>query len=445
MAVSGGPDSICLLHILYSLREFYNIELSVIHINHLLRGRHADEEEEYVRDLCRDWDIPFYVFRKDIKAISKVKGISIEEVGREVRYNLFFRMKDSHDINKIALGQHGDDNAETILMRILRGTGPSGLAGIPPYREDGIIRPLLDSTREEIEEYCRTHKLSPKTDKSNFQPIYFRNKIRLEVLPYLEQYNKNLKRNLQNLGEIIREQEDYIKFELDKLWEEKVLKKGKDIHLPISWLKDLTIFQQKEMLRRSIEWVKGNLKDIEYIHIQLIIEKMKEDNKTIWELDLPDNIKVERQYLQLLIKDRETEFGQDFTYPLVVGEKTFVPEINGEFNLYLVEREDIDIIKCNPKRGYFDLQKIGGPIFVRNRRPGDKFKPSGSLGTKKLKDFFIDKKIPKVKRDTIPLVIGGNGIIWVTGYRVDEGYIVDENTQTILVIEFNNKGGKPIA
>ncbi len=187
VAVSGGPDSICLLHILYSLREFYNIELSVIHINHLLRGRHADEEEEYVRDLCRDWDIPFYVFRKDIKAISKVKGISIEEVGREVRYNLFFRMKDSHDINKIALGQHGDDNAETILMRILRGTGPSGLAGIPPYREDGIIRPLLDSTREEIEEYCRTHKLSPKTDKSNFQPIYFRNKIRLEVLPYLVQ------------------------------------------------------------------------------------------------------------------------------------------------------------------------------------------------------------------------------------------------------------------
>ena len=132
VAVSGGPDSICLLHILYSLRELYNIELLVIHINHLLRGKEADQEEEYVRDLSREWNIPFYGFKKDIKSLSKLKGISIEEVGREVRYNLFIKMKASHQVNKIALGQHGDDNAETIIMRLLRGTGPEGLAGIPP-------------------------------------------------------------------------------------------------------------------------------------------------------------------------------------------------------------------------------------------------------------------------------------------------------------------------
>ncbi len=445
VAVSGGPDSICLLHILYSLRELYNIELLVIHINHLLRGKEADQEEEYVRDLSREWNIPFYGFKKDIKSLSKLKGISIEEVGREVRYNLFIKMKASHQVNKIALGQHGDDNAETIIMRLLRGTGPEGLAGIPPYREDGIIRPLLACSREEIEEYCRNNKLFPKIDKSNLEPIYFRNKIRLEVLPYLEQYNNNLKRNLQNLSEIVGEQQDYIKGEMDKLWKDNIHKEMEDIKIDISWINNLSNFEQKEMLRRSIERVKGNLKDIEYKHIQLILEKLREDNNTIWEIDLPNNIKIERQYNKLLVREGKSKDRKDFYYPLVIEGKTLIPEINGEFNLYLVEREDVDIIKSSPTRGYFDIQKIEGPIFVRNRIPGDKFKPSGNLGTKKLKDFFIDKKIPREQRDTIPLVVGENGIIWVTGYRVDERYIVDEKTKTILIIEFNNKGGKPIA
>lgn len=439
VAVSGGPDSICLLHILHSLRKSFKLRLMVIHINHLLRGENADEDEGYVRDLCQEWNIPFYSYRKDIKLLSRDKGISVEEAGREVRYNCFYKIKESHQLQKIALGQHRDDNAETILMRILRGTGPNGLAGISPHREDGVIRPLLSCTREEIENYCKVHKLFPRTDESNLQPIYLRNKIRLEVLPYLEQYNGNLKNNLQNLGEIIREQQDYINNEMGKLWSQNINKSGEAITLSIKWLIKLSAFEQKEMLRRSIEWVKGNLKEIEHNHIQLILEMMEDKSNTTWELQLPHEIRIERQYNKLIIKQGEKDEVKPFWYSLSIGEKCLIPELNLELNLYLVRREDIDIIKSNSKNGYFDYEKVGGPIYVRNRIPGDTFKPSGNIGTKKIKDYFIDMKVPREKRDEIPLIVGEKGIIWVVGYRVDERYIVDENTNTVLTIECKHK------
>jgi tRNA(Ile)-lysidine synthase len=439
VAVSGGPDSICLLHILHSLRYSFNLRLMVIHINHLIRGEHAEEDETYVRDLCQEWDIPFYAHREDIKLLSRNKGISIEEAGREVRYNCFYKIKESHKLQKIALGQHRDDNAETILMRILRGTGPSGLAGISPHREDGVIRPLLSCTREEILDYCKVHKLFPKTDESNLQPIYFRNKIRLEVLPYLEQYNGNLKSNLQNLGEIIWEQQDYINNEMGKLWSQNINKSGEAIILSMNWLAELSAFEQKEMLRRSIEWVKGNLKEIEHTHIQLIVEMMEDKSKTTWTLQLPQEIRIKRQYKQLIIKQGEKDQIKPFCYSLPIGEKFFIPELNLELNLYLERREDVDIIKSDSKKGYFDYEKIGAPIFVRNRIPGDTFKPSGNIGSKKIKDYFIDIKVPRDKRDEVPLVVSEKGIIWVVGYRVDERYVVDENTNIILTIECKHK------
>ena len=442
VAVSGGPDSMCLLHILHSLKESFKLRLMVVHINHQLRGESAEQDERYVQNLCEEWGIPFYSHREDIKLLSKTKGVSIEEAGREVRYNCFFKIKESQQLQKIALGQHGDDDAETIFMRILRGTGPNGLAGISPHRRDGVIRPLLSCSREEIEGYCKKHELFPKIDQSNLQPIYFRNKIRLEVFPYLEKYSRNLKYNLRNLGELMGEEQDYINYEMGKLWSQNANKIGKSIVLSMDWFVGLFPFQQKEMLRRSIEWVKGNLKEIEYIHIQLIIEMMESKDNTIWTLQLPNDIRVKRQYQKLIIEQGDKSPVQSFIYPMLVGEKYWIPEIGVEFKLYLVTREGIGIIKANAKKAYFDYEKILGPIFVRNRIPGDSFKPSGNIGTKKLKDYFIDMKVPKEKRDAIPLVIGKQGIIWVVGYRVDERYIVDEDTNIVLIIECEHKGGK---
>lgn len=442
LAVSGGPDSICLLHILYSLRHSFDLRLMVAHINHQLRPEHAESDEKYVRDLCAEWDLPFFSHAEDVDLLSKTKGISIEEAGREVRYHYFFKIKEEQQLQKIALGQHGDDNAETILMRLLRGTGPKGLAGIPPHRKDGVIRPLLSSSREEIESYCKEHQLFPQIDESNLQAVYFRNKIRLGILPYLEQYSRNFKDNLKNLGELMREEQDYINYEMEKLWTSNTSKTSEGIVFCLDWIENLFPFQQKEMLRRSIEWVKGTLKEIEYVHIQLILEKMADKDNTTWELQLPQGIRVKRQYEKIVVTQGEKEHIQSFSYPLRVGEEHWIPEISLQCKLDLVTREGIGIIKASPEKAYFDYEKMKGQMFIRNRLPGDTFRPSGTRGTKKLKDFFMDQKVPKEKRDSVPLIVGQDGIIWVVGYRVDERYMVDQNSETILTIQCKYRGGK---
>lgn len=445
VAVSGGPDSISLLHILKSIEEKYQLGLIVLHVNHLLRGQRAEEDQEYVKNLCEDWNIPCYIYRADIKKISVEKGISIEEAGREIRYGCFYEMKEKFHLQKIALGQHGDDNAETVLMRIIRGTGSQGLAGIPPHRKDGIIRPLLSCSREEIETYCREQQLHPRIDESNLKPIYFRNKVRLEIIPYLEQYNGNIKLHLQHLAEIMTEQQEYIQQEIETLWEQHVDKNKDSILLSVSWFNQLTTFQQKEVLRKSIKWVKNNLKEIEFTHIRLMIEKFQEKENTIWTLHLPEKIRVERQYGQMIIKKEDkNQEPISFCYPLSIGERHSIPELNAEFHVYLEKPEEIDIIKNDANKFHFDYQKVGGKLLVRNRRPGDKFQPLGSNGTKKLKDYFIDLKIPKEKRNRIPIVIGEKGIMWVIGYQVDKKYTVDQDTKTILTIEYIHKEEKTL-
>lgn len=443
VAVSGGPDSISLLHILKSIQKEYQLELMVLHVNHLLRGWEAEEDQEYVKNLCKDWGIPCYIQRTDVKKISEKKGISIEEAGREVRYDCFYEMKERFHLQKIALGQHGDDNAETVLMRMIRGTGPQGLAGIPPHRKDGIIRPLLSCSREEIETYCRKHQLYPRIDESNLEPIYFRNKIRLEIIPYLEQYNSNIKLHLQHLAEIMTEQQEYIQQEIETLWRKNIKKNQNSILLSVGWLCGLTTFQQKEMLRKSIKWVKNNLKEIEFTHIRLIIEKLHEEEKTIWILHLPEKIRVERRYGQVIIKkeDRKQE-KISFCCPLSIGKRYHIPELNKEFHVYLEKPKEIDIIKNNTNKFYFDYEKVGTKLLLRNRRSGDKFQPLHGNGTKKLKDYFIDLKVPKEKRDKIPIIVGKKGIIWVVGYQVDKKYIVDQDTKTVLTIQYVHKEEK---
>ena len=189
-------------------------------------------------------------------------------------------------------------------MRMIRGTGPKGLSGISPLREDGVIRPLLYCTREEIEAYCRENGLVPRVDKTNLEPIYFRNRIRLEIIPYLEGYNGQFKTNLRNMSELIREQQDYIDSQMTRLWNRNIKNRDGEIIIPIAWFEELSQFEKKEMLRRSIKGVKRNLREIEYKHIQLVLEMLEREDNTTWVLQLPENIRVERQYQSLIIKDK---------------------------------------------------------------------------------------------------------------------------------------------
>ncbi|WP_213818503.1 tRNA lysidine(34) synthetase TilS [Garciella nitratireducens] len=440
VAVSGGPDSICLLHILKWIKEFYSLHLVVVHVNHMLRGENACKDERYVQEVCESWKIPCYIYRADIKKLSQEERLSIEEAGRKARYEYFFYMKEKLQLQKIALGQHGDDNAETILMRILRGTGPKGLSGISPYRKDGVIRPLLCCSRDEIVEYCNFYGLFPRIDTSNLKPIYFRNKIRLELIPYLEQYNRNLKLHLRNLGEMMREQQEYIDNEMEKLWRKNAKIDNDSVIFFYDFFKYSSTFVQKEMLKKSISWIKSNLKEISFVHMQSFVEMIKNEKNTIWTLEFPQEIKIQRQYEKLLIKKEQKKEKIIFEYPLVIGERIFIPEIHMEFYVCLENKEKADIIKSNStNKVHFDFEKVGKSLFIRNRRPGDIFKPLGGNGTKKLKDYFIDLKIPRDKRDEIPIIVNEKGVIWPVGYRPDKRYIVDERTKMVLTIEYRDR------
>lgn len=436
VGVSGGPDSICLLHILKSIQKEYSLQVMAVHINHQLRGKQADKDEKYVLDLCLQWDIPCFAYKIDIEGLSQQKGVSIEEAGREARYEKYFELKKQYNLQKIALGQHRDDNAETILMRILRGTGPEGLKGIPPHREDGVIRPLLAITRKEIEEYCGVHHLSPCIDQSNLQPIYLRNKLRLEVIPYLEKFNSNFRENLNHLGEIIGEQQDFVDHAVEELWNghREFVQDG--VAFSTDWFEGLSPFIKKQMLRRGIKWVKNDLKEIEFTHIQMIVKMLENDENTTWTLDLPGEIIAKRQYEKIMLLRRKKNQVKDFEYSLPINTEIPIEEVNKTFKSYFVKREEVGIIKDTSYKKYFDMDKLQATPIIRNRRPGDKFFPIGLRGSKKLKEYFIDLKIPRDQRDSIPIVVVNQEILWIVGHRVDRRYIVDQTTKNILVIEY---------
>ncbi|MGN1032413.1 MAG: tRNA lysidine(34) synthetase TilS, partial [Intestinibacter sp.] len=193
VGLSGGPDSVCLLHLLCSIRDEMELKIAAAHINHMIRGVEADGDEEYAKNLCKRLDVKFFVLRKDVERYGREKGMSSETAGRDVRYNFFNKIKDDLNYQKIATAHNANDQAETILMRIMRGTGLEGLGGIPVKREGKYIRPILFMKRKEVEDYCKNNNLEPRIDGTNLEKLYSRNKIRLDILPYMrDNFNKDV-------------------------------------------------------------------------------------------------------------------------------------------------------------------------------------------------------------------------------------------------------------
>ena len=211
VALSGGPDSVCLLHILYKLKDKFNLNLGAIHINHMLRGEESDKDEEYIVKLCDELRIKHYVKRINIEYVAKDSNVSLEVAGRNERYKAFEEIRTKYGYNKIAVAHNANDQAETVLMRVMRGTGLEGLTGIKAKREDGIIRPILCLSRQEIEEYCEEKRLNPRIDASNYERIYSRNKVRLDILPYMkEHFNKDIIDTLNRMTILLQKDNEFI-------------------------------------------------------------------------------------------------------------------------------------------------------------------------------------------------------------------------------------------
>ncbi len=430
VAVSGGPDSVCLLNILYEVKEALGIKLVVAHLDHGLREGEDEAETRFVRGLAFSMDLPF----ESEKAIYLTNGTagSVEEKARNARFAFLEGLRSRLSANRIALGHHLNDQAETVLMRLLRGSGPSGLAGIPPIRDKTIIRPLIETTREEIESYLKTRDLGYVVDRSNLQTDYLRNKIRLELLPSLLEYQPRLVEHLGQLADVLRNEDTYMEEQAED-WIMKEADRGATSEVVIALPSFLGLPQpmRNRVIRLILRRIKKDLRRINSGHIESVAELAQNENPHA-SLNLPNGLMVKRSYDRMVFKIGVGHGLGEFRY-LLDGAGTYhIAEI--ERTICLVVREPtVDQNKeRDGKTAYLDAEKLQFPLIIRNFRPGDRFVPLGMTGHKKIKDFFIDLKVPVETRTSIPLLVSDDRPVWICGYRIDDRYKVTSKTRKVL-------------
>jgi len=434
VGVSGGPDSMCLLHVLLKLRDRFSLELIAAHVNHGLRGKDADDDAKYVEEFCRTNDVEFRCIKEDIHKISSERNVSDETAGREIRYEFFEMLKTENDADKIAIAHNLNDQAETVMMRIMRGTGLEGLVGMKPVRDGVYIRPLLTCARAEIEDYCTRNGINPRIDKTNFESIYARNKIRLELIPYIEKnFNKDIINVLNRLSQGAKVDSEYLERETEKNYKKYCKnKETKVIIAKEAFLEHEAV--STRLIRMAFSQVLGNLKNFERMHIYQVIELQR--NGTGKKLMLPNGVTAFNNYGDISIyiqgeKDEAANNNGD-----VLKLRMGVNELK-KLGLRVTLEQHSSEEDCRSKDEFikcFDSSKVNGDITLRFRKPGDKFNSLGMAGSKKLKDIFIDMKVPQDKRDKTPLICFGDHIAWIVGYKTSDGSKIDKATKTIIKI-----------
>lgn len=432
VGVSGGADSVCLFHVLLELRKEYELTLHVIHINHGIRGEEAKRDEEFVRELCKKEEVSFQVVHKDIPLLAKEGRMSVEEAGRKARYEVFNQYFLAYKCNKIAIAHNKNDTAETILFHMFRGSGLSGLTGISPVR-DRIIRPLLCLERKEIESYLFERGISYLDDSTNFTLDYTRNKIRLKVLKEAEGINSKAVSHIAMAGETFRELQEYVEKSVMKA-AESILVKGteNEILLQIEELSKEDIVIQKEIVRKAFFMLSESLKDIDAYHITSVLQLIKKQPGR--RIDLPYGITAMREYNHIELRTKGKDLSKDLEpRELLIPGVTPLFEEGKSIKASLLNYKKNMIIPQSICTKWFDYDKIKDTVLIRCRKQGD-YLCIDKGGTKKLKALLIDEKIPRQKRDVLPLLADGSHIMWVIGNRISEAYKVDENTRRILQI-----------
>ncbi|MGG7143996.1 tRNA lysidine(34) synthetase TilS [Clostridium nigeriense] len=439
VALSGGPDSVCLLNILYQLKVFFEIEIGAAHVNHMLRGEEALKDEEYARKLCEELGVSFFSKSIDIDKISKENNISHELAGREERYKFFKLISKENGYNKIAVAHNSNDQAETILMNIMRGTGIEGLCGIRSKRDGGIIRPILCLSRDEIEEYCEINNLNPRIDKSNLENIYSRNKVRLDILPYMkENFNKDVVETINRMANLLQIDNDFIEKECNNIY-----KKYCTINRNNIIISKEAFSEEKALLTRLIKKsfieFSGKHTNFEMKHIFEVISLAS--NSTNKKINLPHGIIAENIYGDICLKFNEVH-GKEYNEIILNKNQLDNNSVSYEdysINFVILNNKNNIEFSNNVLIKYFDYDKIKERIVIRKRKNGDKMVPLGMKGTKKLKDIFMDLKIPIDRRDDVPILCFDDEIAWVVEHKVSEKFKITKETKNIIKIMFARK------
>ena len=456
--VSGGADSVCLFLMLLELREKIGFDLIAVHVHHGLRGEAADQDQRFVEALCEQHRIPLEIFRVNLESIAKKRKQSLEEAGRMVRREAFDSVCQKYGGNKIALAHHQNDNAETLLWNLSRGTGLDGLGGIRPVNGK-FIRPLLCMNRKEIEEYLAKRKQSYCIDETNAGTDYTRNKLRHLVLPILEeQVNSAAVRHMNETMEQIWELQEYMQEQVEAAYQECVQEHSEKacwIQIQQNSFETFPELIKKMVIRKGMEQVGGKKRDLSHKHVDVMMELMnKQVGRT---LDLPYEMHAKRNYEGIRLEKRRTyssgeekkaEIMQECMSELNIPGETILADRNLKLRCKILEKPKNLSIKDIPQKIYtkwFDYGIIKSSLYIRTRQAGDNIVIDEKGHQKKLKSWFVDEKIPKEVRDSQLLLAENNEILWVLGHRMSQAYQVKQSTKWILQIEvetYKSDGGK---
>ena len=440
VGVSGGADSVCLLFMLLELQKEKEITIIAVHVHHGIRGRAADADEDYVRKICREQNVELYVWHEDVKYYAMEHKMTLEEAGRNVRRKVFEDVMAKCGGTRIALAHHQNDNAETLLWNLCRGCGLRGMGGIAPV--DGVyIRPLLCLRREETEVYLKNQGISYCIDETNLEDTYTRNRLRGHVIPYLEeeidpqavQHMSETMEQMRKLSEFIEmETARYAEMCIDDTW-----KNGRRV-----LVRKEAFFKVPEVLRSYIVHellcrVAGRRKDIEQIHVKLTEELF--GHQVGRKLSLPYEMTAERCYEGIELYRKGGWLENPSNEPEL--ERKVIEEEEPHVVMRVFEKEhDMEAFPQKTYTKWFDYDIIKNTVKIRHREPGDSIVINHLGETQKLKQYFINNKIPREERDRIWLVADGDQIMWIVGYRQSQKYQITDKTRKILEIEIC--GGK---
>ncbi|MDI6781080.1 MAG: tRNA lysidine(34) synthetase TilS [bacterium] len=465
VGVSSGPDSIALLHILWQLSKEYSLSLCVAHLNHMQRGQESKEDAEYTLRFANKLSIPVVSEEIDVKAVKEreSKGLPLTDVARKIRYDFLKRVAKGFDAGKIAVGHHANDHVETMLINLIRGTGPEGLKGIAPIRKIDerllLIRPLIKASSQQIHQYLSRHQLEFRVDSSNLKPIFLRNRIRLGLLPLLRnEYNSKIDNAFIQLSKLIEMDDDYINEAVNHVLPQVIIEhKKKMTVLDVDRLSRLHPAIQTRVIRRVIAMIKDGTTGFNYQHIQGIRQLVTGIHPQV-KLSLPFSMSAQREYKHLVIKEESIyrlKQLDGYEYLVNIPGTEEISDLRCTIKTDIVPVEvifnDIEYIKKHPPmecrypiqdvehplalRAYFDYEQVTPPLTLRCRKNGDRFQPYGMQGRKKIKDFFMDMKLPMDTRNRIPLLVDKKeNILWVIGVRINELVKITGRTQKVLVV-----------
>ena len=466
VGVSGGADSLCLLHLLCRLTSEYELSLHVAHLNHCLRGDESDADADFVREVATDWGLPCTVERVQVLSVAEQHGLSVEEAARRARYSFLGRVAQVVGSRRVAVGHNADDQAETILMHWLRGSGLAGLRGMLPsislaeYRlfegstpshvaEVCLVRPLLEVTREQIESYCEHYGLEARFDRSNLDTTYFRNWLRHEVLPLLATHNPNVKEVLRRSAQVIADDYALLRSLLAESWPGLVLEDAPErIVFDLERWRALPTSLQRSTIREAVHRLRYSLRDISFLHVENAM-RVARNGATGDRSTLPDGLMLAVAYDRMLIGEAPV-LPRTPDWPLLpAGSQGLAVRVPGRTELpgseWVLETQLLEATHLSaawasnpvPWTEVLDAELAGRDLWLRTRAPGDQFHPLGMQGhTVKLGDFLTNEKVPRHVRDCLPLLVREQAIVWVCGLRLDERFRVRDQTTQVLALAF---------